>query len=1483
MQTKDRIAKKSKVNTGLLILFCLIFSAFNPHNIATAQAQDKPVRKNSQSAAVSSTDTTIAFSDPLNVSLSEGTIESEPSIAVNPSSPTIFLAGMNSSTGPIAVRLSVDAGQNWHDANLPTFSEPSQGDPVAGFDANGNAFMTGISIKSHCVNDIFNNPIGIEVESGGIFVASGDINSGGAGDSSGITWADPVTVESNQPGQIIWDQIGDPNVALQDKPWLAVDTSPSSPFKNRVYLAWTTFYGDGSTIIWFTYSLGPGQPFAPKIPIAVPPSGKWVQFSNLAVGPSGDLFIAWAEGDENENVVQQKLFMRHSSNGSTFDPGPAIEVASVDVPGVLSTGEFSCGGKGRILNGAIRIDVLPSIAADPTNENRIYAVWNGASASGDSDIYMSFSDNKGSDWSSISTVNAVTVRDQFMPSVTVDKLGTVFVEWYDRKSDSSNLAFVPTVAYSRNGGLTFVQKVLNPTSYSGDYRFVYDYLQISTLPDGGAIGIWVGDGDAHISIAKYVPSSPVDVYMLVDLTDSFSDDLPNFKIQAPTIVSNLKAVNPNSRFGLGKFEDYPVLPFGDAGSGDKAYERLVDLTYDADSVLTAISGLFTRSGGDRPESQLTALYQAATGAGQDLSGLGFPGASIPSGQQANFRSGAAKIFILWTDAPFHRPGNPGAIPYPGPSFDDTVNAIKALDPPKVIGISSGGGGRVDLEAMARATNAVAPPEGVDCDNNGIIDIQPGELLVCDISSSGEGIGAAITALVEAASVPSDFNKTGPGNGVFNQPTSLTFSWEASGGATSYEYCYDTTNDNMCSSWNDVGNNTTANISGLANGTTYYWHVRAINGHGVTYSNGNSNAFWAFTIGTNPESILYMTENQGTLRRVDQSTGATTAVVNLQTNSIRGLSNRPGDSTYIYGIYVVDLVNSGLARINTVTGNTNLLPLFDEPTLGISKPQADAIAISPTAPNVAVIAGFSINSGSPGFLWKVNIETGTVLGPALPTTSWIWELAYSLDGSVLYGVNDQGQLVTVDSDTGNVALIGDPGLNTFIEGLAFRPGDGKLFAIDGDLHDRLVTLDPANGSLLDMMDSLGVVGPYGLAFIPSSQLNVSKSGNGIGNITSDPAGINCGSSCAYEFNANTDVTLTASAATGSAFTGWSGGGCSGTGTCTVTMTTSQSVTANFVQACVAINTFVSPLASGSVNINQITDGIFDPPPRCQDDNQYPYGAVIRLTAAPEAGYTFNNWFGDLSGSTSPVDITMVSDQSVTAHFRNGADTTGVFRPSNGALYLKNSNTTGFADIQINYGVGGDYPVVGDWDGNGTATIGIYRNGSFYLRNSNTIGFADLVFAFGAPGDQPVAGDWDGDGVDTIGVYRSATGTFYLRNNNSSGTPEMIFSLGIPGDVGIAGDWDGDGKDTTGVFRPSNGALYLKNANSTGIADIQINYGIAGDKPVTGDWDNDGIDTIGVYRNGSFYLRNSNTIGFADLVFALGIPGDMPIAGNWDGIP
>jgi uncharacterized repeat protein (TIGR02543 family) len=77
--------------------------------------------------------------------------------------------------------------------------------------------------------------------------------------------------------------------------------------------------------------------------------------------------------------------------------------------------------------------------------------------------------------------------------------------------------------------------------------------------------------------------------------------------------------------------------------------------------------------------------------------------------------------------------------------------------------------------------------------------------------------------------------------------------------------------------------------------------------------------------------------------------------------------------------------------------------------------------------------------------------------------------------------------------------------------------------------------------------------------PPRRMKVIREGSGT--VTSSPAGINCGATCAADFAYLTTVTLTAAPAAGWTFTGWSGA-CTGIVTCTVTMSQARSVTATF---------------------------------------------------------------------------------------------------------------------------------------------------------------------------------------------------------------------------------------------------------------------------------------------------------------------------------
>ena len=123
-----------------------------------------------------------------------------------------------------------------------------------------------------------------------------------------------------------------------------------------------------------------------------------------------------------------------------------------------------------------------------------------------------------------------------------------------------------------------------------------------------------------------------------------------------------------------------------------------------------------------------------------------------------------------------------------------------------------------------------------------------------------------------------------------------------------------------------------------------------------------------------------------------------------------------------------------------------------------------------------------------------------------------------------------------------------------------------------------------------------------------------------------------------------------------------------------------------------------------------------------------------------------------------------------------------------------------DHVFHFGVAGDMPVTGDWNGDGINAIGIFRNGRWNLDADGDGRWteADAYVVFGRSGDLPVVGDFNGDGVDDLGVYRA--GKWYLDTNGNReiDAHDKVFELGGANDQPVVGDWNGDGTDEVGVY-------------------------------------------------------------------------------------
>ena len=191
----------------------------------------------------------------------------------------------------------------------------------------------------------------------------------------------------------------------------------------------------------------------------------------------------------------------------------------------------------------------------------------------------------------------------------------------------------------------------------------------------------------------------------------------------------------------------------------------------------------------------------------------------------------------------------------------------------------------------------------------------------------------------------------------------------------------------------------------------------------------------------------------------------------------------------------------------------------------------------------------------GFVYGVDPATGHAIWSRTIGTHVGSSPAVGDDGIVYIG-SDDGNLYALDGITGAVKWTRVTGAKIFSSPVIGDNGSVFIGSYDYKLYASCFSSNGPGDTPWPMFRRHRT--HKALATI----LCVTKAGNGVGTVTSTPTRIDCGSTCQASFPVGTAVTLKATPAAGSTFSGWSGGGCSGVGTCSLTMTSSKCVQATF---------------------------------------------------------------------------------------------------------------------------------------------------------------------------------------------------------------------------------------------------------------------------------------------------------------------------------
>jgi subtilase family serine protease len=407
---------------------------------------------------------------------------------------------------------------------------------------------------------------------------------------------------------------------------------------------------------------------------------------------------------------------------------------------------------------------------------------------------------------------------------------------------------------------------------------------------------------------------------------------------------------------------------------------------------------------------------------------------------------------------------------------------------------------------------------------------------------------------------------------------------------------------------------------------------------------------------------------------------------------------------------------------------------------------------------------------------------------------------------------------------------------------------------------------------DFPTGIGTVNVYNLvtnwAVAGGGSASLTVGVTGSGTVTSNPAGINCPSTCSQTFASGPQVTLTATPSGGGnwVFSGWSGA-CSGAGSCIVSMNAAQSVTATFVQGYILS---VSGLGSGRVTSSP--SGM-NCPSTCSDG--YAADTSVTLTATPASGWIFSGWsLGIATGGfstpcsgagTGPCTVTMNTATSVAAIFTQITYPLAVSVFGNGTVTSLPSGINCSATCGANFGSGtpatltatpGQGAVFNGWGGvcsgtgnckvtiNGAANVSAAFSGNGTPQTSQTwvsatsgsdsnpctrtapcLTFAAALAQTAAGGEIDVLDPGDFGAVTitkAISIFNYAKGEAGAAT--ASGTNGIVISAGANDTVDLRGlTFDGLGANgLSGVVFNSGARLHIQNCVFQGFAISGITF-------------------------------------------------------------